>query len=197
MGRGGGSRGWERPSRVGLGERSWLGMGDAAAQERRYGAALEWYAKAEERGRGGARDRPRLGANDAGAARPAAPGLGGGRPGGGRRGAPGSVAAASWARAPLAAARRGTDRHSRARSPGPPLRAAGSGAARRHSRALRGRGLAGHSLRPAPPRRLAAGAARALHAAGTLAALGALAYVAVYRGGLVGMLLETLRAGPE
>ena len=27
-------------------ERSWLGLGDAAAQERRYGIALVWYAKA-------------------------------------------------------------------------------------------------------------------------------------------------------
>ena len=27
-------------------ERSWLGLGDAAAQERRYGVALDWYAKA-------------------------------------------------------------------------------------------------------------------------------------------------------
>ena len=53
--------------------------------------------------------------------------------------------------------------------------------------------LSGLRLRVAAPR----GAARALHAAGTLAALGALAYVAVYRGGLVSMLLETLRAGPE
>jgi len=52
--------------------------------------------------------------------------------------------------------------------------------------------LSGLRLRAASPR----GAARALHAAGTLAALGALAYVAVYRGELVGMVLETLRAGP-
>jgi len=53
--------------------------------------------------------------------------------------------------------------------------------------------LSGLRLRAAWPR----GGARAVHAAGTLAALVALAYVAVYRGGMVGMLLETFRAGPE
>jgi len=52
--------------------------------------------------------------------------------------------------------------------------------------------LSGLRLRAASPR----GTGRALHAVGTLVALGALVYVAVYRGGLVGMLLETLRAGP-
>src|SRR5262249_11855579 len=28
-------------------ERSWLGLGDASSQERDYGAALEWYARAQ------------------------------------------------------------------------------------------------------------------------------------------------------
>jgi tetratricopeptide (TPR) repeat protein len=53
--------------------------------------------------------------------------------------------------------------------------------------------LAGLRLRAAAPGR----GARTVHAAGTLAALFALAYVAVYRGGLIGMLLETLRVGAE
>ena len=39
--------------------------------------------------------------------------------------------------------------------------------------------------------------ARAIHAALALAALGCLAYVAVYRGDLIGMVQETFRTGPE
>jgi hypothetical protein len=53
--------------------------------------------------------------------------------------------------------------------------------------------LSGLRLRAAHP----GGTARAVHGAGTLAALFALAYVAVYRSGLIGMLIETFRAGPE
>jgi hypothetical protein len=53
--------------------------------------------------------------------------------------------------------------------------------------------LSGLRLRAAEPRR----AARTVHALGTLVALFGLGYVAVYRGGLIGMLLETFRAGPE
>jgi hypothetical protein len=53
--------------------------------------------------------------------------------------------------------------------------------------------LSGLRLRAAEPGRVA----RMAHAAVTLVALFALAYVVVYRGGLIGMLVETFRAGPE
>ena len=46
-------------------------------------------------------------------------------------------------------------------------------------------------------RELLGGGMSRVFVARVTAALGALAYVAVYRGGLVSMLLETLRAGPE
>ena len=53
--------------------------------------------------------------------------------------------------------------------------------------------LSGLHLRAARLR----GPARALHALATLAALGALSYVAIYRSDLVGMVQETFRVGPE
>ena len=48
------------------------------------------------------------------------------------------------------------------------------------------------ALGPATPLRL-----RLLHGALVLAAMGGLAYAAIWRGDLVGMVLETVRAGPD
>jgi hypothetical protein len=197
------ARGWfervgrEYPGSV-WGERSWLGMGDAAAHDRRYGAALDWYAKAEgardeavrEMGRVSARSTQALRARQrlAWAAGGLAVVVAGLLAASLRRHGPvrlwplpaeGRIVIPVLGVLALLSARQ---------DPGP--RAAilelCAGAALLVT-------LSGLRLRAASPR----GAARALHAAGTLAALGALAYVAVYRGGLVGMLLETLRAGPE
>ena len=178
-------------------ERSWLGMGDAAAQERRYGVALEWYGKAgtardeavREMGRVSAlstvtlRARQR-GAWVAGAVAIIVVGLLGASLGRHRPltlwplPAEARIAMPVLAVLALLSARQ---------DPGP--RAAilelCAGAAVLVT-------LSGLRLRAASPR----GTGRALHAVGTLVALGALVYVAVYRGGLVGMLLETLRAGP-
>jgi tetrahydromethanopterin S-methyltransferase subunit D len=54
-------------------------------------------------------------------------------------------------------------------------------------------GLSGLRQRAMQPR----GLARALHLVLTVGALGAVAYLAIYRGDLIGMVLETFRAGPE
>src|SRR5262249_51093977 len=53
--------------------------------------------------------------------------------------------------------------------------------------------LSGMRLKALQPR----AAGRAVHALLGLAALGCLAYVAMYRGDLIGMVQETFRAGPE
>lgn len=179
-------------------ERSWLGLGDAAAQEQEYGEALRWYAKAQTARDEAVREMGRVSAQSARALRERQ----------------------RWAWAAggllfLVVALLGTSiaRHrpvplwplpaetrivapvlavlallSVRQDPGP--RAAilelCAGAAVLVT-------LSGLRLRAASP----AGLSRALHAAATLAALVALAYVAVYRGGLVGMVFETLRAGPE
>src|SRR5216683_713126 len=136
-------------------------------------------------GPGGPRDGAGRGALDASAARAPALGLGGGRGRADGSGAPGGLRRPARPIAPVALAGRDADRPSGAGRARDPRGAAGSRTARSDLGAVR--------LRAAAPR----GAARGLHVAGTLVALGALAYVAVYRGGLVGMLLETLRAGPE
>ena len=179
-------------------ERSWLGLGDAAAQEARYGAALDWYAKAQAAQDAPVREMGRIAAHSTQVLRAR------------QRWAWAAGAVALLVAALLAASvlRHGPLRPwplpaearivlpvlavlallSVRQDPGP--RAAilelCAGTAVLVT-------LSGLRLRVAAPR----GAARALHAAGTLAALGALAYVAVYRGGLVSMLLETLRAVPE
>ncbi len=176
------ARGWfervgrDHPGSVWV-ERSWMGMGDAAAHDRRYGEALEWYAKAEGARDQAVREMARVSARSTQALR--------------------VRQRLAWAAGGLAVVVAGLLAASLRRH-GPvrfwPLPAEArivilelcAGAALLVT-------LSGLRLRAASPR----GAARALHAAGTLAALGALAYVAVYRGGLVGMLLETLRAGPE
>jgi hypothetical protein len=180
------------------GERSWLGMGDVAAQEGRYGAAMEWYAKAEGARDPAVREMGRVATHSTHVLRA-------------RQRWAWAAAAVVLIVAVLLAVSVG--RHGPLRlwplpaetrivlpvlavlallavrqDPGP--RAAiwelCGGAAVLVT-------LSGLRLRAAAPR----GAARGLHVAGTLVALGALAYVAVYRGGMVGMLLETLRAGPE
>ncbi len=179
-------------------ERSWVGLGDVAAQERRYGAALGWYAKAEGARDEAVREMGRVSARSTQVLR--------------------ARQRLAWAAGGLAVIvagllaeslrRRGPVRlwplPAEARIVLPVLGVLALLSARQDpapraailelcAGAALLVTLSGLRLRAASPR----GAARALHAAGTLAALGALAYVAVYRGGLVGMLLETLRAGPE
>ncbi len=197
------ARGWfervgrDHPGSVWV-ERSWMGMGDAAAHDRRYGEALEWYAKAEGARDQAVREMARVSARSTQALRVrqrlawAAGGL--------------AVVVAGLLAASLR--RHGPVRFwplpAEARIVTPVLGVLALLSARQDpapraailelcAGAALLITLSGLRLRAASPR----GAARALHAAGTLAALGALAYVAVYRGGLVGMLLETLRAGPE
>ena len=197
------ARGWcervgrDHPGSVWV-ERSWVGLGDVAAQERSYGAALEWYAKAEGARDEAVREMGRVSARSTQVLR--------------------ARQRLAWAAGGLAAIvagllaeslrRRGPVRlwplPAEARIVLPVLGVLALLSARQDpapraailelcAGAALLVTLSGLRLRAASPR----GAARALHAAGTLAALGALAYVAVYRGGLVGMLLETLRAGPE
>jgi len=197
------ARGWfERVGRDHPGsiwvERSWVGLGDVAAQERSYGAALEWYAKAEGARDEAVREMGRVSARSTQVLR--------------------ARQRLAWAAGGLAVIvagllaeslrRRGPVRlwplPAEARIVLPVLGVLALLSARQDpapraailelcAGAALLVTLSGLRLRAASPR----GAARALHAAGTLAALGALAYVAVYRGGLVGMLLATLRAGPE
>ncbi|MFL5310865.1 MAG: tetratricopeptide repeat protein [Myxococcales bacterium] len=179
-------------------ERSWLGLGDAAAQGRRYGIALDWYAKARTAGDASVREMGRVSERSTLTLRAR------------QRWAWVAGAIALAIAALLAASLR---RHRPLRLwPLPaearivvPVLGVLALLSLRQDRAPRAAilelcagaallvTLSGWRLRAASPR----GTARALHAAGTLAALGALAYVAVYRGELVGMLLETLRAGPE
>jgi hypothetical protein len=179
-------------------ERGWLGMGDAAAQEKRYGEALEWYAKAEQARDAEVREMARVSAGSTQALR--------------------ARQRLAWAAGGLAALIAGLlaasiRRHGPVRLwPLPaearivlPVLGVLALLSGRQDAAPRAAvlelcagaallvTLSGWRLRAASPR----GPLRALHAAGTLVALGALAYVAVYRGGLVGMLLETLRTGPE
>jgi hypothetical protein len=178
-------------------ERSWLGMGDAAAQERRYGIALEWYGKAgtardeavREMGRVSAsstrtlRERQRW-AWAAGGVALVVAGLLGASLGRHRPVSLWPLPAEARIVVPVLAV---LALLSVRQDPAPRtaiLELCGGAAVLVT--------LSGLRLRAASPR----GTARALHAAGTLAALSALVYVAVYRGGLVGMLLETLRAGP-
>ena len=179
-------------------ERSWLGLGDAAAQEHRFGLALDWYRKSQSAQDASVREMGRVSMAPALVLR-----------------ARQRWAWAAGAFALLVAVLLGVSLLGRAPVclwPLPaearivlPVLAVLALLSARQDPAPRlailelctGGGLlvtlSGLRLRAVQPR----GAARALHAAGTLAALAALAYVAVYRGDLVGMVLETLRAGAE
>ena len=176
-------------------ERSWLGLGDAAAQERDYAAALLWYQRAAKAGDAAVRELSRIDGAQAVILR-------------GRQ-------RVAWAAGALALCIAGFFAASGFRAPLRPLPAetrivlpvlavlallsvrvdpaprlailelcAGGAVLSLLS------GLRLRALRPRLPARL-------LHAALALAALGCIAYVAVYRGDLVGMVQETFRAGPE
>jgi len=178
-------------------ERSWLGLGDAAAQERQYGVALDWYGKAGTARDQAVREMGRVSALSTRTLRA-------------RQRWAWAAGGVALAIAGLLAASLGRHRPLRlwplpteARIVVPVLAVLALLSVRQDPEpraailelctgAALLVTLSGWRLRAVSPR----GAARALHAAGTLAALGALVYVAVYRGGLVGMLLETLRAGP-
>lgn len=178
-------------------ERSWLGLGDAAAQEKSFGEALRWYAKAQSAGDPAVREMGRLSAQSTFELRQR------------QRWAwvAGGVLLLVVALLVASLARHRPLRlwplPAEARIVAPVLGVLALLSARQDAapRAaileLCAGGallvtLSGLRLRAASP----AGAARALHAAATLAALVALAYVAVYRGGLTGMVVETFRAGP-
>ena len=176
-------------------ERTFIGMGDAAAADRDYGIALQWYRKAATAGDAAVRELARI---DAGQARILQ-----------RRqrlawaaGAVALVVAAFFAYAGRKAPLRPLPAETQIVLPvlavlallsvrvDPAPRAAilelcAGGALLSLVSGLR---LKAAPLKPA---------ARALHALLGLAALGCLAYVAVYRGDLIGMVQETLRAGPE
>jgi hypothetical protein len=178
-------------------ERSWLGMGDAAVQERDYRGALIWYRKAATAGDAAVRELSRIDSQQALVLR-------------GRQriawaaGALALIIGAFFAATAL-----------RARAALRPL------PAETHIVLPVLAVLALLSVRVDPAPRLAIlelcaggallsllsglrlralrlrGTARALHAGLALLALFCIAYVAVYRGDLVGMVQETFRAGPE
>jgi len=179
-------------------ERSWLSLGDAAAQERRYGAALEWLQRAGSAGDPGVRELARISAGQILILRAR------------QRWAWASAAAAlgvglafliDWLR-----------RKPRQLFPLPAelrivlpvlavfavLSTATDPAPRRTALALCAGGalligLSGLRQRAAGPR----GLALAVHLLAALLALCALAYAAVWQWDLFGMVLETFRTGPE
>ncbi len=178
-------------------ERSWLGLGDAAAQERSYGVALAWYRRAESAADPAVREVARIDGRRIFILR--------------RRqrlawaaGAVALLIAAFFAASAFQA--RATLRPMPAETrivlpvlavlallslrvdPAPRLAVlelCAGGAVLSL--------LSGLRLRALRPRR----AGRALHAGLALIALGCIGYVAVYRADLIGMVLETFRAGPE
>ena len=178
-------------------ERGWLGLGDAAAYERDYASALDWYARGLAARDAAVREQARVSSGQARILRAR------------QRWAWAAGAAAllvagfflySWRKArgafwPMPAEARivlpvlavlcvlsiKVDPAPRAAV----LELCIGGAAL----VL----LSGLRLRALQPR----GAAKAGHVALALAALGGLGYVAVYRGDLVGMVMDTFRVGPE
>jgi hypothetical protein len=176
-------------------DRSWLGLGDAAAQERSYGEALVWYGRAQaatdaavrEVGRTSDRQvrilqrRQRL----AWAAGALALAIGAFFAFGGRRG--------QWK--PLPAETRivlpvlGALALLSIRVDPAPRAAVLTLCAGGALLSL----LSGVRLRTVAPGR----AGRLVHALLAVAALGCVAYVAVYSADLIGMLQETFRVGPE
>lgn len=176
-------------------QRSWLGLGDAVAQEGRYGTALAWYARAQGATEPAVRELGRIAASQAVILR------------GRQRWAFGcaafACAVALWL---LLGARRAAflPLPAELRILWPVLAVLAllssrvDAAPRAAILTLCAAGatltfLSGRRLRAAAPR----GLAKAVHVALTVGALGAVAYAVVYRGDLVGMVLETLRAGPE
>jgi len=178
-------------------ERSWLGLGDAAAQERGHARALDWYARGLAAHDAAVREQARVSSGQVRILRAR------------QRRAWGAGAAAllvagfflyGWRKAcgplwPLPAEARivlpvlavlcvlsiKVDPAPRTAV----LELCIGGAAL----VL----LSGLRLRALQPR----GAAKAMHVVLALVALGCLAYVAVYQGDLVGMVMETFRVGPE
>lgn len=173
-------------------ERSWLGLGDAALRDRDLGAALSWYAKAATAGDAAVRELARI---DAARARVlqrrqrfawAAGGIA-------------LVIAAFFAWSGRRSSLRPLPAETHVLLPVLAVLAVLSIKIDPAPRAVvleicAGGAilslLSGLRLRAAKPNRL-------LHAALALTALGCLAYVAVYRGDLIGMVQETFRAGPE
>jgi hypothetical protein len=178
-------------------ERSWLGLGDAAARERDYGGALSWYEKAATAGDAAVRELSRINTGQARLLQKRQ-----------------RIAwAAGLAGLAIAAFFAWSGRRSSLR-PLPPethillpvlavlavLSVRVDPVPRLAILELCAGGavlslLSGMRLRALASRRTAA--TRAVHAALALAALGCLAYVAVYRGDLIGMVQETFRTGPE
>jgi hypothetical protein len=178
-------------------ERSWLGLGDAAAQERNYGLALTWYRRAATAGDPAVRELSRIDGQQALVLR--------------RR------QRFAWAAGALALGIAAFFLWSarRARALFLPLPAE----TRIVAPVLAVLALLSIRIDPAP--RLAvlqvcaaglvlsilsgarlravrpSGWGRLAHALLALAALGCVAYIAVYRGDLIGMVQETFRVGPE
>jgi hypothetical protein len=178
-------------------ERSWLGLGDAAAHERDYGAALTWYRGAAGAGDAAVRELSRIDQDQTLLLR--------------RRqraawvaGAVALLIAAFFAISAFRAhaALRPLPAETRIVFPVLAVLALLSTrvdpAPRLAILELCAGGallslLSGLRLRAVRP----GSAARAAHAALALAALSCIAYVAVYEGDLIGMVQETFRAGPE
>ena len=173
-------------------ERSWLGLGDAAAQERDLGPALDWYRKAMRAGDPAVREMAHIDAQQAEILR--------------RRQ---RVAWIAGLAALLVAALFGWQGRKTPLLPLPaetrvvlPVLAVLALMSLRVDPAPRAAILelcAGGALLSllSGMRLKAARPNRALHALLALAALACLAYVAVYRGDLIGMVQETFRTGPE
>ncbi|MGZ6143506.1 MAG: tetratricopeptide repeat protein, partial [Myxococcales bacterium] len=176
-------------------ERSFVGLGDAAAQERDYGTALRWYRKAAQAGDAAVREMARIDAGQAiilrrrqriaWAAGLVALGIAAFFAWQGRRAPLRPLPAETHVILPVLAV---LALLSLRVDPAPRLailELCAGGAVLSLVSGLRLKALA---LRPP---------GRALHAALALVALGGLAYVAVYRGDLIGMVQETFRTGPE
>jgi hypothetical protein len=174
-------------------ERGWLGLGDAASGERRYGEALRWYAQAQRGSDAAVRElgqidfararamqfRQRL-AWGAGAVALAILALLAGGTRGGLLPVPAEARIVAPVLAVLAVLSTRVDPAPRAAV----LTICAGGALLSYLCGLRLR-----TLRGLP--------ARLGHALLALLALGCLAYVAVYRANLVSMVVETFRAGPD
>ena len=178
-------------------ERSWLGLGDADAQERRFGPALAWYRRAESAHDAAVVELARISGREAIILR--------------------SRQRLAWAGGGLSAGVAlfflvSALRRSRALSPLPAearivapvlgvlalLSLRVDPAPRSAILLLCGGGfllalLSGLRLRAVAPR----GLGLWLHGLLAALALSGLAYVAVYDGGLIGMVQETFRTGPE
>jgi hypothetical protein len=176
-------------------ERSFIGMGDAAAAEKSFAEALRWYRKADGAGDASVRELARIDAGQARilqrrqrlawAAGLVALGIAGFFAYGGRRSALWPLPAETHIVLPVLAV---LALLSVRVDPAPRvaiLELCAGGALLSL--------LSGLRLKAAP---LGPGA-RAVHALLGLAALGCLAWVAVYRADLIGMVQETFRAGPE